>query len=198
MIRFGFVFVMACLAACFPANQSNKFECSNSEDCNGGRVCDRGYCVEASQQVDANPCPQECTTCDVESQDCTIVCDNPNECAQAACPAGYNCVIQCIGNNTCDTVGCGNGASCEIVCNGQNTCGTINCGGAPCDVQCNGQSSCAQINCQSSCRCDVSCGSQASCISTCPLAPVSPQRCTESGMAGEPCDSSFDPACDSC
>ena len=185
------------LAGCLPSNTSGDFECSNSDQCKDGRQCDRGYCVYLA--VDAAPlCPDGCDTCNVATKACTIVCNTAGDCNRATCPDGYDCLIQCTGNNACDNVDCSDAASCEVLCSGTGPCESVECGTGACDINCSGPSSCAQVECASSCQCDVACSPNAACNTTCPDAPVAPNKCTEDGTATTPCDSSFDPACDAC
>jgi hypothetical protein len=185
------------VAGCLPSNTSGDYECTSNDQCKDGRACDRGYCVLVP--IDATPaCPDGCDTCNLATRQCTILCINGNDCNRATCPDDYDCVIQCGANNSCDIVDCSEADSCQITCSGTNSCDTIECGTGACDITCLGSSSCAQVDCTNSCECDVSCAPSASCQTSCPDAPVAPNKCTEDGTATTPCDSSFDPACDSC
>jgi len=107
----GSLVALLVVAACGFDRRSTEFACETMEDCTGGRVCDRGFCVEpggggpdgsiidaspgpdgdpaidAADPPDAAPCPPECDLCLAGT--CQIDCDTPAACATAVtCPAG--------------------------------------------------------------------------------------------------------------
>lgn len=176
--------------SCLVTRKSERYLCNNNNDCEAGRTCDNGYCVQGT-------CPSQCSSCD-SNMGCKIDCDSNTTCASVHCPAGYDCTIRCTDPNACGPIDCAEGKSCEIHCSRPFSCGAINCGAAPCDISCNASSSCPSIDCANSCKCDVSCGNPSN---ECPNIAC-PMRgggfCTDGNMGNLPCDSSANPACDSC
>jgi hypothetical protein len=64
-------------------------------------------------------------------------------------------------------------------------------------VTCTGTQACGAIDCATSCACVVKCNSAAGCMTSCPLSGAG-ERCTEDGLEGAPCDSTFGFTCDTC
>lgn len=133
--------------SCLVDRRTPDLKCQDDSTCveiNGG-VCDRGYCVEASQAA----CPPECPACDPGAMTCPVTCSAGQPC-DVACPDGFDC---------------------EIRCNNANPCGPITCVSGACNITCIGQSACPSIDCSGSCRCDVSCNIPGACPSVliCPM-----------------------------
>jgi hypothetical protein len=180
---------LASSSSCFVNRVSERFACTTTEDCETGRTCDQGYCIDA-------PCPSQCSSCNVAAMTCQITCNSNRGCGDVVCPPGFECSIRCNNTDACDDVDCTQATGCVIDCSGIASCGAIRCGPGECEVECTGTGACPSIDCASSCRCDVACNNAVACPSmSCPLDTV----CRENGGAGAPCDSGEDPIlCDSC
>jgi hypothetical protein len=162
--------------SCSVNHRSDQYACSQTSDCEGGRVCDNGFCIVAGsidaprpadgpqQTPDANNCPAPCTSCNIQQKTCTINCQTANCTNTVTCPAGYKCDIQCNADNSCrNGVNCQMAASCNIDCTGKQSCQNVQCGSGPCDVGCIGPASCRGVACNNSCACDVVCTGNQSC-----------------------------------
>jgi hypothetical protein len=194
---------LAALAAvatpsCSVNRRSSGYACDNNSDCDVGRLCSRGYCIErGGPEPVPGGCPSGCTTCDLEEQTCDIDCSEGTRCTIAQCPPGFDCTIRCMAPGGCTLIDCSAAASCEITCSGVLACQNITCGPGACDVDCIGTGACGLLDCRSSCRCDQFCRSPTSCASSsCPITQT--EVCTEDGEDGTPCDSSTGSDCDQC
>jgi hypothetical protein len=131
------------------------FECSGPSDCNGGRQCVDGLCVDPNApdargpdgsmpRPDAEPeCPPQCTACDPEERTCVIDCsiDNTNCDGMVTCPEGFACDIRCNIQNSCrNGVSCIAAKSCVISCSGTSACRDVTCAGVC--VTCSGFQAC--------------------------------------------------------
>jgi hypothetical protein len=154
--------------SCFVDRLSDRYTCTSDAQCMDGRTCNNGYCVQS-------PCPTACSSCDVAAKICNINCTQNRPCGDVQCPDGYDC---------------------RIDCSRAGSCGRITCGPGPCDISCTGAGACPSIDCTSSCACDVRCNNAVGVCPdvSCPM--VLGTACTDSGMAGAPCDSSG--VCDTC
>lgn len=178
------------MTSCLVDRHSEEFVCTVDGDCHDGRTCSNGYCVQGA-------CPSACTSCDLANKTCKIECSANRPCSTVECPAGFDCTIKCTNANACGGIDCRVATACDITCSGMASCGDITCGAGECAVDCSGPSSCTAVSCVDSCKCDVSCSNAATCpISSCPQ--VAGGTCSETGMAGAGCDSSFDALCDRC
>ena len=178
--------------SCLVTRRSEDFACNANTDCDSGRACENGYCVQA-------PCPAACSSCNVTAMTCKIECGASSPCGMVQCPAGYTCTIRCSNANACGDIDCALGTGCDITCGGTNSCRNINCGTSACNIDCSGQEACPSIDCASSCKCDVSCNNTTNvCPSImCPMSSAS-KPCNKDGTPGEVCDSSAGPACAKC
>lgn len=164
--------------ACSVNHKSEQYACTKNIDCDPGRVCSDGFCVQSGTQVDAsgptdgprpdgtvNNCPPGCTTCNTTQKTCTINCMAGANCTNTvSCPAGYRCDILCNTDNSCrNGINCQLGKGCNIECTGKQSCQAVTCGPGPCDVNCMGISSCKGVSCSNSCACDVTCTGNQSC-----------------------------------
>ena len=186
MIR---VAVLLGLVACSVEARSDGFRCEISDDCDGDRVCDQGWCV-AGDEGGGGDCPAACSEC--IGATCVINCPNANVCDGAiVCPSGFDCEVNCDGNNTCAAVDCSAADSCRVSCNGTRSCGgSIICADeGSCEIDCDGEDSCAGsitsgagpteidcaidtctggIDCAGACRCAVECSGD--CVEpSCPM-----------------------------
>ena len=177
--------------SCSVTRQSERYRCEVDSDCEMGRSCDHGYCVQV-------PCPSQCSSCDLSSMSCKIDCTSNKPCGDVQCPAGFDCTIRCNDSGACGDIDCAQGDGCEVHCARAASCGAINCGGNECDIDCSGMSACPSIDCAASCKCDVSCNDP---TTECPMISC-PQRggsyCSDGKLPNEPCDSSASPPCDRC
>ena len=180
------VAIVVASTSCLVNTRSKEFECSMSSQCEPGRTCDNGFCV----LID---CPADCDTCNVETMECLIVCNDANGCRSIECPSDFHCTIACTGTNACDEVDCQRSASCNVMCSGSNTCADVICGDNECTVTCNGTNACESVDCASSCRCDLTCGANSCTTTSCPMAGAT--ECTVDGTA---CSSNFAPGCNTC
>jgi hypothetical protein len=165
--------------SCSVTRRSSELACTSSSDCkDSDRHCVNGYCVEHTGSS-SDGCPAGCTSCDLSdptNPSCEIDCDSSDHCGDIACPAPFNCTIKCNGAGACGDVGCGAVGACDVTCTGGGACGDIDClASCKCDVHCNGDGSCGDMTC-----------------------PLRQTQCTHGGMAGAPCDSSVNPACNLC
>jgi hypothetical protein len=183
MIRASFVMIaIAAAGGCSIDHRSGDFECTRQQDCNGGRICDDGFCIDphaADAPVTDRPdgpngrpdarqtdCPPECTSCNLDGHTCVIDCSvNATLCeGPVACPSGYSCDIRCNTQNSCrNGVDCTAGKDCAITCSGNSSCRNLECGQGACDVACTGFQSCRAVDCGNSCACDVTCTGPQSC-----------------------------------
>jgi hypothetical protein len=181
--------ILVLLAGCSVNRKSDQFACGSNGDCKDNRICDRGFCIEQS-------CPSPCTSCDNVAMTCEVDCAG-RSCGTVHCPSGYTCTINCEGNNACNSVQCGDGTACTVTCDGVMACRRIDCGTKACNITCGATAnSCPNIGCSDSCKCDVSCNGANVCGSM--SCPDNGTLCTQGGVAGAPCSSSFAPSCSSC
>jgi hypothetical protein len=168
--------------SCTIQHRSDKYACTGDGDCEGGRVCDNGFCIVKGSIDDAKPsdakqgdanmtgCPTGCTSCNVQQKTCAINCQMSatGYCENTVtCPPGYKCDILCNTENACrDGVNCQMAASCNVDCTGRQACENVQCGSGPCDVNCSGPASCRGVSCNNSCACDVLCSGNTSCTGT--------------------------------
>jgi hypothetical protein len=123
------VVVAAALAtSCSINHRSSDYACTQQSDCEAGRTCVGGFCVDdglpkdartgvdATTPVDARPvvdaqpdapvqpvCPSQCTSCNFAMHECRIDCTQTNCVTQAVvCPPGWNCDIACSTQGACD------------------------------------------------------------------------------------------------
>ena len=207
----GVVLLMAVAASCLIGRKSSEYECSSPDECDTGRTCDQGYCVEAK-------CPSGCDRCDLIQKTCEINCGQGDRCGGSLCPAGYACTISCTGNNactasptcaatarsckftcsgnnSCGNVQCANGVPCDVNCATDGACQNIECGaGARCNVMCTGMNACGMVDCQDACACDVTCGAMACGTLTCPIKGGA--ACTKPGLPD--CSSTTVSTCSTC
>ncbi|HEY5922609.1 MAG TPA: hypothetical protein VIV11_13100 [Kofleriaceae bacterium] len=169
------VAIAALSSSCSIRHRSDQYACTVNTDCDGGRICDNGYCIvpgsidapkptDARPPGDANNCPDQCTTCNVALKTCSINCQQANCNNAVTCPPGYKCDIMCNTDNACrNGINCQMAASCNIDCTGKQSCENVQCGSGPCDVGCIGPASCRNVRCNNSCACDVVCTGNQSC-----------------------------------
>jgi hypothetical protein len=167
------VALIAVMGSCSINHRSDQFACTKNTDCDGGRVCNDGFCIVAGSidapKNDGTPgdsatCPFPCTSCNTTQKTCTVNCNNVSCKQPLACPAGYRCTFQCNAEDACrQGINCSQAAACNIECTARSTCEQITCGPGPCDVGCSGVQSCKDISCGSSCACDVLCTGGQSC-----------------------------------
>jgi hypothetical protein len=182
--------------SCSVQRRSSSYACDNTRDCEAGRVCTRGFCVDRTAPA-PDECPTECTVCDLDDQTCEIDCSTGAPCPLVTCPPGFSCTILCDAPQGCGMIDCTAGADCDITCTGPGACPRIECGTEPCDVDCEGQGACGFLDCADSCRCDQSCREPGACLlSSCPTGQT--EVCTEDGIVGAPCDSFDSRGCDLC
>lgn len=174
-MKLAILAVLAFLAACNVNHKSEQYTCTKNLDCDPGRVCNEGFCVQTGTIVDAARgdaskgdagagCPAGCTTCNVQQKTCTINCMTANCTNTVSCPAGYKCDILCNTESSCrNGINCQQSASCSVECSGKQACANVTCGAGPCDVACSGPQSCKGVSCGSSCACDVVCTGNQSC-----------------------------------
>lgn len=171
-MKYAFVIAIL-LAGCSVRHESEQYACTDTLQCETGRVCDNGYCVikgtidapttPKDARTDApgggDNCPPGCTSCSVSAHTCTIDCSAGANCQNTVtCPQGYACEIKCNTDNACrNGVNCQLGTECNVTCSGKSSCQGVACGSGPCDVTCSGTQSCKGVACESSCACDVSC-----------------------------------------
>ena len=175
------------LVGCSVNRKSDHFSCGSNGDCMDNRICDRGFCVEQE-------CPSPCTSCDNVAMTCEVDCSG-HSCGNVHCPDNYNCTVNCTGNNACTSVTTSNGTGLTVTCSGNQACRRIDCGTKECNITC-GTNSCPNIDCSNSCKCDVGCNGANACGSM--SCPDNGTLCTQGGVSGAPCSSSFAPACSSC
>lgn len=179
--------------SCSVSHRSDAFACSVQADCNQGRRCVDGYCIDPNATIDASQidgpidrpdarlpidspqitpdappqiCPNGCTSCNFADHVCIVDCSAPNAAcgAQVKCPPTWNCDIQCNTYGSCrNGVTCAAGVDCNIACTGTNSCRNLTCGSGACDVECSGNQSCRNVNCGSACACEVNCPGQYAC-----------------------------------
>lgn len=169
------VAVAALGTSCSISHRSDQYACTTNQDCSDGRVCDNGFCIVAGtidaarvdgpkSGTDANNCPAQCTTCNVQQKTCTINCQQTSCASTVTCPAGYKCEILCNTDNACrNGINCQQSASCSVECSGKQSCQNVQCGPGPCDVACSGPASCRGVSCSNSCACDITCTGNQSC-----------------------------------
>lgn len=157
------------------------------------------------------------TQCNATTHECTFTGDELGPLGNVACPAGYSCTFACsmLG---CGAIDCTQATACAIHCTEQG-CGDITCGAGACDISCIGTTqacgaivcgtgSChvvddgfqgpatSGIDCRQSCACDVDCSSASGCPEM--RCPVRGDACTSDNTNSGRCDSTVDPACQSC
>jgi hypothetical protein len=202
------------LAACSIDKRSSAFSCTTTSECDTGRECVDGFCVEvgsggspdaqvphgdATVTHDApEQCPPQCATCSVAQQTCNIDCTTTNcDSAVVQCPTGYDCTIACGMSQSCRKgIDCTTAKSCEITCSGQQSCENIECGDGACDLMCIGPKSCSgTLDCNDSCACDINCSGAQACQGA-------DTTCGQMGacVGAQPnsCSSTIDPICDTC
>jgi hypothetical protein len=173
---------IATAASCSIDHRSDDFTCETTSDCPGTRICEQGFCVQAgpgtpdarrtpdARPPDADPCPAQCTSCDVATNMCVIDCEQAGDLCLTdvvRCPPGWRCDIRCNVQSSCRLgIGCLSAEACQVTCSGENACRTLQCGPGPCAVDCIGQDSCRNIKCNNSCACGVTCSGQGSCLDT--------------------------------
>lgn len=178
------------IAGCSVHRLSESYTCNSNGDCDDGRTCDRGFCVERQ-------CPSQCSQCSNGGRTCRIDCNPGRPCGSVQCPPGFDCTIRCNNAGACGDVDCAEGLGCEIECSGPGSCGAINCGKQACQIDCSGIASCPLIDCVDSCRCDVDCNNATACPAvSCP--ELAGTLCTEDRDPGAACDSSVSVVCDRC
>ncbi len=186
----------AAVAGCQIDRRSPGFACDTTADCEGGRICDQGWCVDTGSPPDADPnqpdadpnapdagatdafvCPSVCSSCDIDNF-CIMNCPTAGSCpTPVVCPPGVRCKVECNGIGSCaGGIDCSAAISCRIECTQQDSCGgLITCGDGLCRVECMGASSCTGgIDCDQSCACDTFCTGTGSCTIA-PLCPGPPQ-----------------------
>lgn len=168
------------LAGCLVSRASESFTCTDTAQCETGRVCSQGYCV-----VDeGSSCPDVCNAgCIPGQRECSVVCNAVTDCGAIECPEGWECDIVCDGPGACGDIHCANNADCYLTCITSSSCGAIVCGNGVCDVSCNDTNACGPIDCANACACDVDCD----------LGDCGPQICPSS--QGDAC--TFGDACSS-
>jgi hypothetical protein len=205
------VALAAVVAACFVGRKSSDYECSTTDDCETGRICDRGFCVSGASVIDASLCPAACNGgCDLVAKTCAMRCDQTSKCNNVTCPAGYACTISCTGTNVCSGQICPAGAqSCDITCASANACSNLRCGtsvgcaitcsatnacqdvfcgpSGRCNVKCQAANACGTVSCGSSCACDVSCPTGGCDGMVCPMLAGSSSYCTTDGLPTSQC-----------
>lgn len=211
----------AVVSSCFVSRRSSDFECAVNADCDGGRQCDRGFCVGGPAPIDGSTdgCPAACNDgCDLVDGTCSIECTQPGQCGDVVCPPGFACTItcstgacgdiecpaasdrcelHCLASGACGDIECGPGVPCEILCEAGGACGDINCRtSSRCDVRCQAGAACGDIACMNACACDVVCADGNCGQNVCPTAGG--MQCTEGGIAGKRCDSGDVPNCSTC
>jgi hypothetical protein len=195
------------VVACSITHKSDSFACGPNGECASGRTCEDGFCVVTGgplddarkpgddapiKEPDANKCPDQCTTCDLDNSQCLIDCTQANCDGPVKCPPGFSCEIDCNEDGSCTHgVDCTDSVSCDVTCTGDGSCKGVVCGDGRCDVTCLGDQSCRTVNCEKSCACDVTCGDAADCTAVTCTAP----QCD--GAFGGGCRSS-NFMCDSC
>ena len=187
------ILITAFASSCSIRHRSDQYACTVNTDCDGGRICDNGYCIvpgsiDAAKPTDARPpgdatgCPAQCTTCNVQQKTCSINCQQSDCNGLVTCPPGYKCDIMCNVDNACRSgINCQMAAACNIDCTAKESCRNVQCGSGPCDVGCIGPSSCRGVSCNNSCACDVVCTGSQSCaegIVCSSLACLSGSGCT--------------------
>jgi hypothetical protein len=190
------------LVGCTFEKRSSELSCMVPSDCDPGRTCVGGWCVEGGSPdggndgpiVDADPdapdappvpdsgpfdafvCPAGCSSCLDDL--CVITCVTGSEplCSTGlvTCPAGSKCKAECNGSGVCSLgVDCSSAATCRIECGGTNSCaGPITCGAGPCVLECQNNSCNGGIDCSASCMCMPTCGS-----GSCTTPPTCPALC---------------------
>jgi hypothetical protein len=182
------------IASCAVHRLSEGYVCGNNGDCDSGRICDRGFCVDDESQ---GQCPSVCSSCNPGQRTCRIECSASRPCGSVECPDGFECTVRCSNAGACGDIDCAPGTGCDIECSGAGSCGAINCGKQACQIDCAGVASCPQIDCVDSCGCDVACNTPLACPSmSCPQ--VLDTLCTRNGDPGATCDSSYSVVCDTC
>jgi hypothetical protein len=176
----------AAAGSCSVRRQSDGYGCASDRDCDGDRICDDGFCVEAGS---SGQCPSQCDSCDTDELTCRIECNPGQPCDAVHCPAGYDCTIRCSSAGACADIDCAAAASCDIRCAGGNACGNVNCAGQ-CEITCAGGHACGEIDCAASCSCRFTCNA--------PMDQCPPLRCPAGCDAGDGTCSTEAPQCDQC
>ena len=185
--------VAAVVASCTVHRVSDRYACTETSQCDDGRVCEQGFCIAGGG---SSACPTPCDSCDLDERTCKIECSTGNPCGAVHCPIGFDCTIRCNSAGACGDIDCATATRCDVDCSGGASCGNLNCGGGECAVRCAGAGACPSIDCAVSCKCDVDCNNPAA---ACPhmSCPQLLDPCTEQGSAGAPC-SSNELGCDRC
>jgi hypothetical protein len=179
------------ILSCSVSRLSESYRCENTGDCDDGRICDRGFCVEHGTQ-----CPTECSACN-GARTCVINCNANRPCGDVHCPLGFDCEVRCNNAGACGAVDCSEAGDCEVNCSGPGSCGAILCGKQECAIDCSGIAACPVIDCVDACACDVDCNNPAACpLVSCPQAGGT--LCTDQQEPGAACDSSVSVVCDTC
>jgi hypothetical protein len=221
MLCAGFLASMS--TSCAINHKSDALACSTAADCDNGRVCKDGFCIDLSAPdarsdidgaipndgrfpdgntiVDAGGidgstdiCPQGCTSCTFgDHKTCIVDCSAPG----AACGAQVTCPPTW---------------NCDIKCNTPNSCrnGVSCAAGEDCNISCTGSASCRNLICGHG-ACDVACDAQNSCrgvscgnACACDVSCDGFQSCGDTVICTSPtCTdfngcSSFLPGCDDC
>jgi len=163
---------------------------------------------------DAGVLPSQCNSA---THECTFVGDDAAPLGDVACPAGFSCTFQC-STSGCGAIDCTHGTACTIACQ-EDSCGDIACGAGSCDISCEGTSQACgaitcgtgrchvvdnglngpatgAIDCRQSCACDVDCSGGTGCPAM--RCPEHGDACTSDNTSSGRCDSTVDPACQSC
>jgi hypothetical protein len=178
--------MFAIVTSCSINHRSDQFACTKPSDCSDGRECINGECVVPGgvidaamtidvKVVDANQCPDGCTSCDLGHMVCTIDCATGGNCDRpVTCPAGWNCVIKCTVNDECRSgIDCSAAKSCSLTCSGSRSCESVTCGMGKCSATCTGMGSCRDVDCTQSCACDVTCSNNiGACLNPGPMCPA--------------------------
>jgi len=174
-VKYAILIALMIATGCSVNHASEQYACDQSHPCEGGRVCDNGFCI-VKGSIDASTpgdgprgdggnagCPPGCTSCSVQQKTCTIDCAFGGCQNTVTCPQGYSCNIKCGTDNSCrNGVNCALAKSCDIECSGKASCQGVQCGAGRCNVACTGTQSCRGVACSNSCACDVECtGTQA-------------------------------------
>ena len=211
--------VLSLAAACSVSHRSGEFACTQTSQCDTGRICEGGFCVAATSGPDGSiatdgggsgsgsgmhpdagsTCPSICNTCDLTAKTCDITCAGGECNGKVTCPTGYSCTIACNALGSCEEgIDCTESTGCTIMCGARKSCAMVECGQGPCEVTCQGMNSCEQVDCSNSCKCDVNCTGQDVCQGMTAGGGI---MCPKDGLctgANGGCSSTQDPICDSC